>query len=215
MIRVIGLHGYATAGKDEAARGLVPLGFTRVSFGDRVRNGLLRLNPIIGFVEKRGTCGSILSRELIRLRDVVYERGWDVAKQDPEVRRLLQRYGTEAGRDVHGPDCWVRLAKTEADGILDRGGRVVFTDVRFDTETALVRHYGGALIGIRRPGVGPVNGHVSDRGVEVDRWIQNNSSPQALHAAICLAVAELDAKEATCGAVEASRSWSSDSPLES
>ena len=45
---IIGLTGYAGAGKDEAANALTAQGWRRFSFADAVRELLLEINPIIG-----------------------------------------------------------------------------------------------------------------------------------------------------------------------
>lgn len=152
MNKLIGLVGYAQTGKDEAAKVLVEEhDFTRVAFADGVREALYALNPLIAD-----------EYECWRLSEEVDNRGWDEAKKHPEVRQLLQRMGTEAGRMIHGQDLWVNLAKKKARCL----SRVVVTDVRFPNEAKAIQEGGGTLLRIERPGVGPVNNHISDRGVE-------------------------------------------------
>jgi hypothetical protein len=168
--KVIGLCGYAGAGKDEAAKGLTGNGsgrWTRVSFADPVRESLRALDPIVGG-------GNYLSSE-------IETWGWNEAKQCPEVRRLLQRLGTEAGRDIHGWDCWVSIARRK----IDAAGDVVLTDVRFPNEAALVREYRGKIVRIERPGVGPKNDHSSERlDFESDLRIVNDGTVEDLHRTI-------------------------------
>lgn len=172
--QVVGLTGYATAGKDEAARGLT--GWTRVSLADPVRAAALALDPL---VDDSGH----------RLSELVDCVGWDAAKRSPEVRRLLQRLGTEAGREIHGGDCWTKIAERKAREVLAAGGSVVFTDIRFPEEAAMVRRLGGKVVRITREGVGPVNAHVSDnQTIDADETVRNDGTVMDLHEAIREAV---------------------------
>ncbi|MFE2102926.1 hypothetical protein ACFW9W_39100, partial [Streptomyces sp. NPDC059468] len=43
----IGLHGFAGSGKDAVAKILADYGYERVAFGDKVREALYVLNPVI------------------------------------------------------------------------------------------------------------------------------------------------------------------------
>lgn len=175
---IVGLVGYAGAGKDEAARALVEQGFTKVAFADPLREMLLALNPIID-ARTSFTGGT----NLIRYRDYLDACGYEQAKAHPEVRRLLQRLGTEAGRQILGEDVWVNAWK-ERTTLVDR---VVTTDVRFDNEVTAVRQLGGIIIRVDRPGRGPVNDHPSETlpaRVKPDRIISNSGSVAELHAAV-------------------------------
>lgn len=152
-MRLIGLGGYAGAGKDETAKVLVEQhGFTRVAFADLMREFIYRQNPIITF-----SVG-----EPIYLQHIVDLYGWDWAKRTyPEVRRLLQATGNEAAKPIFGKSCWVDLAFEVARAA---GGPVVFTDARFDVECYKILNCGGEIWDVVRPGVGPVNAHASDAG---------------------------------------------------
>jgi hypothetical protein len=170
--QVVGLIGYATAGKDEAARALIADGWLRVAFADAVREALLELDPLVMSGHK--------------LSELLYRCDFQEAKRHAEVRRLLQRLGTEAGRNIHGNDCWVQIALRKIEATT---ANVVLTDVRFPNEAALVRSLGGKLVYIERLGVGPVNGHISDSGIgalkaECDIAIHNDGTVEALHAKI-------------------------------
>jgi hypothetical protein len=118
-------------------------------------------------------------------------RGWDSAKRDPEVRRLLQRMGTEAGRNIHGEDCWIRIAKRKVD---EAPGNVVITDVRFANEAQAIRSWGGKVIRIERPNVGPVNGHASEAlAFEPDAVIENSGTIEELHDQVRELVRDMEA----------------------
>ncbi|WP_390620779.1 deoxynucleotide monophosphate kinase family protein [Posidoniimonas corsicana] len=117
-----------------------------------------------------------------KLARIVGTFGWDHAKRHADVRRLLQGLGTDVVRDVCGADVWVDLMRRRLNETRRRGP-VVITDVRFANEIALLRgDFGGRLIRIERPGVGPVNGHVSDQtgGLPTDGEVLNDGSPEQL-----------------------------------
>lgn len=164
---LVGLSGYARSGKDTAAAALSDLGFERRAFADTVKTSLYRLNPLVPDGDEYG-----------RLSTVVDDEGWDRAKNRTEVRALLQRLGTQAGRMVLGDDIWVDTA------LRDLPERAVFTDVRYQNEADTIRSRHGIVIRIERPGVGPVNGHSSESGLEgfrFDAVIQNDGTVAELH----------------------------------
>lgn len=170
---IIGLTGYAGAGKDAAAQFLIEdHGFTRIAFADPMREILYALNPIVGY---RATSGKIVD-----VKELVDKFGWDQAKRDyPEIRALLQRLGTEGGREILGENIWVDTAMRKASHF----SRVVFTDCRFENEAKAIREAGGTVLRVTRPGVGPVNGHVSDKGLPnslIDGEILNNGTLEDL-----------------------------------
>ena len=150
---VIGFAGHAQHGKDTAAQALVnEFGFKTVAFADPVRRGLLALDPYVecSYLVYKGMheSGLPVPNCYERLSDLVRRHGWDVVKKLPEVRRLMQRYGTEAGRDIHGYDCWVNLMDSWLD---DAKGDIAITDVRFDNEADLIHEFGGYVYYIFRP----------------------------------------------------------------
>jgi hypothetical protein len=175
--RLIGLCGYAGSGKDEAAKGLVADGWERVALADAVREAMLALDPIIGRWHPDTPVQAQVSGRLSALLHSPDD--WSDLKLHPEVRALLQRLGTEAGRDIHGQDCWVNIARRK---ILATSNNVVVTDIRFANEAAMIRELGGVLIRIERPGVGPVNEHVSEvMPFEADHTLLNDGSIEQLH----------------------------------
>ena len=151
---LVGLSGYAGAGKDEAAKALVQQrGFTRIAFADVLRDMAYAINPFVLEVTED-------EEDLIivrRLQDVIDGYGWDFSKNEfPDVRRLLQRLGTEAGREILGENIWVDTALARAEG------DIVVTDMRFPNELEAVEQQDGITIRIERPGVGPRNDHASE-----------------------------------------------------
>ena len=166
-LKVIGLTGYARSGKDTAVSFLVEKGFVRVSFADALREAALALDPIIPLeFEASGSVSPFTA--CMRLSELVAGEGWERAKEFSEVRRTLQRIGTEAGRDIHGIDCWVNIAADKASRALEAGKSVAFSDVRFSNELAAIVRLAGwydaecSIYRISRKGVGPINNHSSD-----------------------------------------------------
>lgn len=153
------MSGYARSGKDTVGQILVEdFGFRQVSFAAPLKEAVYRLNPVL----------QDLSTRSLRLQEVVDRVGWDTAKEDyPEVRGLLQRMGTEVGRDLFDQNFWVNLALKN---IKENGGNVVITDCRFPNEALAVRKIGGQLWRIQRPGTEPVNAHPSETALDDEKF---------------------------------------------
>lgn len=175
---IIGLSGYAQSGKDTAAEVLVDRGFKRVAFADVLRDMAYAIDPIVrvGSENDPDYETVIAFSPLSNLIDIF---GWDVAKEDnDDVRRLLQRLGTEAGRDILGENIWVDTALSRAEG------DIVVTDVRFPNEVRGIEERGGVVVRITRPGVGPKNTHASETSLEdweFEYTVLNDGSIEDLH----------------------------------
>ena len=173
---LIGLSGYARSGKDTVADYLVEnYGFTRMAFADPMKEALYRLDPQIDFAGIPG----------IRLSWAVDKSGWEVVKDEaPEVRGLLQRMGTEVGRNMFGEDFWVDYAIGQS----WKNDNVVFSDVRFRNEAAAVRKNWGHNWRINRPGTLAANDHISETEMdgykEFDEILSNDGSLKELYAQI-------------------------------
>lgn len=146
---IIGLSGYARSGKDTTADHLVDkYEFTRHSFAAPMKEAMYRLNPVV-FSDSIGE---------FRYKNLVDVYGLDKAKDDyPEIRRLLQVFGTEVGRDMFGSNFWVDLTLNSLSG-----GSAVISDVRFKNEADAIRKAGGQVWRINRSGIGPVTNHSSE-----------------------------------------------------
>jgi hypothetical protein len=185
---IIGLAGYAGAGKDTVGNILIEKHkYRRVAFADKVRGLAYDINPIVE--EKR------------RLQDIVTELGWDGAKQHPEVRRILQDTGL-AGRNLLGEDIWIWEALGEVvynEGAMGNPSEekelgkieenIVITDVRFENEANFIRDFGGVVWQVVRDGVTPVNEHISETdliGFDFDKTITNNGNLENLEGQIDL-----------------------------
>lgn len=175
MVKIIGLSGYARSGKDTVADILVKdHGFTRVSFAEPMRDALYALNPVVSIDN---------AEHRIRVQDVIDEYGWDGYKESldgKEIRELMQRLGTEVGREMFGESFWVMAAEGIMLNLLNEGKKVVFTDVRFLNESGMIHEYtDGQVWRVRRPGVFPANSHASEIALddyEFDAYIDNNGT---------------------------------------
>ena len=150
---IIGVSGYARHGKDTVAEVLVEeFGFKRVAFADKLRDFLYALNPRVGELDLSGQ--GFTDVTLMRVRDVVDRYGWDGYKQtdfNDEVRGLLQRLGTEAGRNVLWENIWVDAAFHD----VNQFENIVVPDCRFPNEAGAIRERGGQIWRVHREGFGP------------------------------------------------------------
>lgn len=175
---ILGIMGKKRSGKDTfAARLVAEHGFTRIGFADALKDVALELDPIVDVIE----LGRERGVEEVRLSDVLGpELDWEVAKELPEVRRILQALGV-AVRNHVGEDVWVRAAMAKADAV---PGPVVITDVRFPNEADFIRHSGGQLVRITRHGLEAADEHISETALDgraADFLVTNNGTVGALH----------------------------------
>ena len=170
---IIGVSGYARSGKDTIAEVLtMNYGFKRLAFADNIRKAVKVLDPIL----ENGK----------RVNEMVKEFGWEVTKAQPEMRRLLQVFGTEVGREMFGENFWVDqvFRQIEAE---DRDSNFIITDVRYPNEADLVRKKGGQIWRVSRSVIKPINGHSSEFAMDnydFDRVITNDSDIKDLESHI-------------------------------
>lgn len=146
---IIGLSGYARTGKDTVADILVDkFAFTKTAFAEPIREALVRLDPNI-----------MVGYENMPLTLALTMYNWEQLKKEaPEIRGLLQRFGTEIGREMMGKDIWVDRAFDKLDVTED----IVFTDVRFKNEADRIKSHGGVIWRVTREDTGAINKHRSE-----------------------------------------------------
>lgn len=158
---LIGLTGYAGAGKDTAAAYLIEhYGFERRAFADKLRELAYEQDPWLT------SCG---------LRYAVDSVGWDRAKRgDSQIREYLQDAG-QAHRKVFGKDFWVDQVLPSTLGVPGwlRRARIVVTDCRYPNEARRIRSLGGVIVRITRSDVGPVNDHASEQPLAAEHVFVN------------------------------------------
>lgn len=172
----IGIIGRARVGKDTAGKWLVDnRGFRRVAFADALKEAALRADPIVE-VDNVG--------DYYRLTETVADFGWEAAKEDYEVRRILQEFG--AAMRAVDEDIWIRPVLAKVMEANDAGVPCVVTDVRYPNEAASLKRAGFYLIHIDRPGV-PQLDHESEGALTADdatHRIWNDGDLDDLHYAV-------------------------------
>lgn len=148
--------GSAGAGKDTVGAIITDLvqNASTFAFADPVKNAALLIDPIVTSSSTE-TAEQNEPAQLIHLSEIVNEIGWDRAKREyPEIRRLLQRVGTDAGWQLHqNPNLWTDLTDSNITAAVQNwpGSMVpVLTDVRFAHEAEYVRSQGGQIIDVMR-----------------------------------------------------------------
>lgn len=179
---IIGLSGYARSGKDTVADYLVEHhGFIKLSFATSMREALYKLDP-----EIRDMTGLVYS-----FRQAVDLFGWeDMKTYFPRYRELMQRMGTEVGREMFGEDFWVEQGLRQ----ITPGANVVFSDVRYRNEALAIQKSSGELWRIERPGVNPANDHTSENDLDdykFDRSIMNYGPVEDLYETVTTILTDL------------------------
>lgn len=183
---LIGLAGYAFSGKDTFAEHLTSnYDYARAAFGDQLKTALYALNPYVQ-IERLN-----YEPAYYELQAIVDELGWDDAKKHPDVRRLLQRIGTEVGRNVISPAAWLVAMNGVMRNLAIMGhDRIVISDVRFQNELEYVRKRKGVVIWVdrARTDLGKNATHASEgltSGNPLINWtIDNNGTIEEFHARI-------------------------------
>ncbi|MGW6638474.1 deoxynucleotide monophosphate kinase family protein [Streptomyces cyaneofuscatus] len=168
----IGIIGRARVGKDTAGQWLVDnRGYRRIGFADPLKEAALKLDPIVE-VDNVG--------DYYRLAENVAEFGWEAAKEDHEVRSILQELGA-AVRAID-EDFWLRAAMKRVQEANESGVPAVITDVRYPNEAASLKRAGFHLVYIERPDVEQLV-HESEGALgfdEADYYIHNGGSISGL-----------------------------------
>lgn len=177
---LIGLAGEKGSGKSTIASYLVRnYNFVELSYAAPLKEML----AVLGF-SKRALYGPSEARE-----EVHPLLGFS-------ARKAAQTLGTEWGRALN-PDLWGLLLEERAQKLLDRGRRVVVSDVRFGNEMQRIRDLGGVVWRVKRH---ELSGdlHESEAWIgrvhpqQFDSWIHNNKSKRELYRAVRNALSWLD-----------------------
>lgn len=169
---IIGITGRKRSGKTTLATALAaslspPAAI--LAFADPLRSMLYRLDPFVLHATDPGIVAP-LSR-------VIDAYGWEGVKDSPygpEVRRLLQRLGTDAVR-TEDPHFWVH-SLDERRFALPPHTHVIIPDVRFHNEAA----YCDYVFRVDRPSDGPSADHHISEDVDTlpaDTVITNDGTP--------------------------------------
>lgn len=170
---LIAVTGYKNSGKNAVCNVLADLyGFKITGFADALKAQMLAIDPWIPVRPGRWE----------RLSVIVAKHGWENAKEYfPEVRRLLQKGGTEGGRDIFGQDIWIATWAKNVGALLEAEYDVCVSDMRFLNEASAVREMGGEVWRVYRPGTQVGDSHKSE--TELNRitpnWVIQNDGELA------------------------------------
>lgn len=169
---IIVLGGPAGVGKDTVGMIIAEeFGFVPRAYADPLRDFLMAQNPWVKMDS---------DNKWARLNQVIERYGWQGYKSSPfalEMRSLIQKTGTEAGRNVIGKDVWVNNILFN----LPKGD-VVITDARFANELEIITGPGrGKAIKVTGPSRLPtkVVAHSSEEGLPdymFDAFIHNTGT---------------------------------------
>jgi len=138
---IIGICGLIGSGKGTVADVLVDQGFTKVSFADKLKDGV---STIFGWNRAMLEGDTDESRQWREQRDDFWS-----AETEMEVtpRLVLQLFGTDCLRNGFHDGVWVSLLKKH---MLDNPGNYVIPDVRFRNEQNMIRELGGQVWRVQR-----------------------------------------------------------------
>lgn len=172
---IIGIAGLARSGKDTAAVHIAAReGLYGCAFADGVKRTAMEMF-------------NLSEEQVFGLNG--YDREKKVGPWDISVREILQKVGTECGRNVFRLDFWpIRLGQRLQEKQEDRATPMynylknfIVSDVRFPNEVDWITAKGGRVIEIARPETSDltvgIEGHASEvGGLSVNATVSNNGS---------------------------------------
>ena len=138
---IVGICGLIGSGKGTVADILVEQGFTKVSFADKLKDGVA---TIFGWDRAMLEGDTNKSREW---REQVDEFWTKETGRTITPRIVLQEFGTECMREGFDNGVWVSLLKKY---MIDNPGNYVVPDVRFRNEQDMIRELGGKIWQVKR-----------------------------------------------------------------
>jgi len=156
---IIGICGLIGSGKGTVGDILVEQGFQKVSFADKLKDGVA---TIFGWDRNLLEGDTDESRQWRELKDDFWS---NETQMEITPRLVLQLFGTDCLRNGFYDGVWVSLLKKH---ILDNPGDYVVPDVRFRNEQNMIRELGGKVWQVKR-GKDPV---------WFERAIHDNANPE-------------------------------------
>ncbi len=138
---IIGICGLIGSGKGSVGDILVKQGYKKVSFADKLKDGVA---TIFGYDRAMLEGDTDESRSWREQPDAFWskETGRTITP-----RIILQEFGTDCMRDGYYDGVWVSLLKQH---LLDNPGNYVIPDVRFRNEQDMIRDLGGEIWRVQR-----------------------------------------------------------------
>ena len=184
---IVGINGFKGSGKDTIGAYLVEkYGFERKSFAAKLKESAAAIWDIDPSLWEEFKNDPNMRVMLYRADDFEIE---EVGHNVPEdkfyfntitARVFLQRYGTEAHRDVFGDDFWVYHGLEDVNLRRD----YVITDARFENELDAIKALGGYNIRVIRSGLTDEDTHASEvvpPAHLIDYEIENNGTIENLY----------------------------------
>ena len=166
-MKLIGLAGQKRCGKDTVysmLAELMPFAVIRLAFADDLKR------------EVAQACGVTISF---------------IESHKENFRLILQGWGTEFRREIHGRKYWVHRMERSIHRVQsaskDPRLTVVITDVRFRNEAEMVKGFGGSVVNVSRPYLQSSDNHASENdlaGYKFDSTISNSGSLDDLKAQV-------------------------------
>jgi len=138
---IIGICGLIGSGKGTVGDILVEQGFKKVSFADKLKDGVA---TIFGWDRAMLEGDTDESRTWREQPDEFWS---NETKMEVTPRLVLQLFGTDCLRNGFYDGVWVSLLKKH---ILDNPGDYVIPDVRFRNEQNMIRELGGKVWQVKR-----------------------------------------------------------------
>ncbi len=177
---IIGINGYAGSGKDTV--GTILQQIDRDSHWE-IKKWAGKLKQVAELL----TGIPVEKFEDQEFKKTNLGKQWNDRINNPmSVRDFLQKLGTEGLRDGLHTNTWVNALMADYKCVpADRApngwdcDNWIITDTRFPNEAQAIKDAGGIIIRVTRPGIGPINDHPSETGLnqwKFDYEIQNDSS---------------------------------------
>lgn len=179
MIRVIGLTGYARSGKNTVATLIAKMSpglrVKEIAFADAIKVSAARALGVPFNGDQVGTSAVREWADRFKAEHVI-----EVTESGETIHRItgrefLQRYGTEAHRELFDDDFWVNVVDLDPPDV----DLLLVTDVRFPNEARHIREAGGEVWKVMRADAMPANDHDSERPLPdelVDRTVNNEGT---------------------------------------
>ncbi len=205
VTRIVGIGGKLASGKDAISDRLVEQhGWVKFGMSDALGEALYTLNPWIpvGIPMKKDRkhmlarlVERVRSREeftaVIRYKELFDDVGYVKAKENDEVRRLLQVLGTEVGRKQISESIWTDIAARKVREAAAAGAPgVILTGVRFPNELEMIEDdLEGETWWVHRPitNNNETAGHASENSVsavDFELTIYNDGTLDDLYAKV-------------------------------
>lgn len=188
---LVGLTGRKQSGKSTAAEALAGVGYVLDAFADDLKRIVYATRGIRVRVPA-GVDPLVPEEYFSSYQDVLDRFGADRAKEAvPDVRSILQTFGTEGVRAVLGENVWIDQVMRRVSEREQAGVPTVVPDVRFPNEAQAILDAGGLLLRIVRPGQPTADAHDSERHIAhlpAHADIVNDSGLETLRARVLAAV---------------------------